>query len=154
MVDGVRLLVVLKRHAVQFAHVLLDLVLCQERVASESDLVGFHGHIGAREDHFVADEIDLLTWLLEAAGDRWLEAFGAHIFLEIKSLLVVVLQLVEVLYLSLRWGLKVSKVFSVEIADLGRVPHLEVDLIWVVAEPLHRVNFLQRVFRLLLKLTF
>ena len=101
----------------------------------------------------MADKIDLVAGLLEAAGDRWLQALGAHIFLEIKSLLVVVMQLVEVLLLGFRWGLKVSEVFGVEIADLGWVPHLEVDLIWVVAESLHIAIFLQRVFRLQVMLT-
>mmetsp|Transcript_25964 Transcript_25964/g.32329 ORF Transcript_25964/g.32329 Transcript_25964/m.32329 type:complete len:204 (+) Transcript_25964:48-659(+) len=145
VVRRVRHLVVFERHPVKLAHVLLNLVLSQVLRAAEAGLITFQGHIRSRKNHFVADEVLLLTRFLKATRDCRLDALWAHILLKIEPLLVVAVQLVQVLLIRLRRGFKVAIVLGVQVANLGGVPHLEVDLIWVETEPFHCLQAFPRL---------
>ena len=72
-----------------------------------------------------------------SAPESGLEALWAHVFFKLRSLLVVIIQLVQVFGLGLGWSFKVAKVFGVQVAHLHWVAHLEVDLIRVKTKSLH-----------------
>ena len=90
----------------------------------------------------MVDEVDLGARFLETRCDRRLDALGAQILLELHSLLIVLIQFVNVLYGRLGRRFKVTHMLGGKVADLLRVTHLEVDLIRVKAESFHLLLFL------------
>ena len=85
----------------------------------------------------MTDKVDRLSWLLKTGCDCGFDTFRTHILLEFNTLLVLSVKLVKIVLRSLGRGLKVAQVLRVQIANLHRVPHLEVNLVWMKAKSLH-----------------
>lgn len=96
VVHRVRQGLVFEWHLVKLAEILLDLVLAEVLRGAETQLVRTHWLRRAGQDHLVADEVDALPRFFESGGDRWLDALGAHVLLEVESLLVVIVEFVDV----------------------------------------------------------
>ena len=93
--------------------------------------------MGSREYHFMADELMGLSRLLETRCNRRLDTFGTQVLFKLQSLLVVIMELMQVLCLSFCGRLELAEIIRFEIADFLRVAHLEVDLIRMEAKSFH-----------------
>ena len=74
-------------------------------------------------------EFKFSRWLLKPARDGRFQTKGIHVLLEIETLVVVFMQCLERLGSSFHWCLELTKFFSLEVAHLLRVPHIEVKLV-------------------------
>jgi len=137
----VRLFVVLERHAIKFAEILLDFVLAEEGRAPEAHFVRLQGAFRPRKHHFVADKVLEGSRLFETRGNRRLDALRQHVLLKVETFLEVLVQLVQVVLFRVHRGFKVAKVLGVEVAHLGGIAHIEVDLVRVEAKALHFSQF-------------
>lgn len=137
VVHRVRHLLILEGHLVQFAKVLLDLVLAQELRGSEPHLVRIHGFGRPSQHHLVTDKFDAFTRLFETRRDRGFDTLRAQVLLELNTFLVVVMELEEILLVALGGCLEVSQLLGVQVADFHWVAHLKVELLGVEAKPLH-----------------
>ena len=74
---------------------------------------------------------------LETRGDRRFDSFRVHIFFEVKSGLVVFVQLSQRVTSAFHGRFKFAKLLGFEVADLLRISPVEVELLWVKTKSLH-----------------
>ena len=125
------------RHIVHLLKILANFWLGKHviRPKAHSVIVVFLGR--AHHKHFLVKEVDLLIGSLEPRGDCRFDAFWVHIFFEVQSRLIVLMQLGQRVTSAFHGRFKFAKLFSLEVADLLRISPVEVELLRVKTKSPH-----------------